>query len=433
MATQALTPANTEERLVWVALTATYPLYFIGALYISGPVLAWLLFALVLKRSRQPQGLAPIPLATWLWICGMLLMLLALIVGHLDWQLGLPKLIKSSIGWAKGWALLALFVLAGSLSIRPQIVYRAAMVVCLHTLCLLPLFIFAWLLGLPGTPYVSPLKVIGGPGPEFFAVSLYEIDPGSGLPRWRLFTPWAPALGFVANIFFLFAMQEKERQWRWIGICASIAMILMSQSRLAAVSLIVLAGLPLAFSILRGPRLFILASAASTVFALIGITLLQMASDFWESFKGARADSTRVRATLARIAIQRWRDEAPIWGHGIVERGPHLVEYMPIGSHHSWYGLLFVKGIVGFAALAIPLLGSLLLLGLNARHDPLIRTGFSACALLMLYTFGENLEILAYLIWPALLLIGIAHGRSVPIAQQPTSAPLTPLQSPKAS
>ena len=44
-----------------------------------------------------------------------------------------------------------------------------------------------------------------------------------------------------------------------------------------------------------------------------------------------------------------------IWGHGTVERGPHIVEYMPIGSHHTWNGLLFVKGMVGYAGLAVPM------------------------------------------------------------------------------
>ncbi len=409
MVTQTLTPANAEERLVWWTLTATYPLYFTGALYLSGPVLAWLLFALVVKRHIQSPSRRALPLPIWLWVIGMLVMEVALVVGHLEWQLGTGKLIKSSIGWAKGWALLALFILAGSLSIRPQIVYRAAMVVCRHTLILLPFFVLAWLVGLPSTPYVSPLKIIGGPGPEFFAVSLYEIDPGSGLPRWRLFTPWAPALGFVANIFFLFALQEKERYWRWIGISASIAMILMSQSRLGAVSLIFLALLPIGVRMLRGNWFTLMGAAGSTLVALIGVQMIELAEEFWASFKGARADSTRVRATLARIALQRWQSEAPVWGHGIVERGPHLVEYMPIGSHHSWYGLLFVKGAVGFLALALPLAVSLLTLLCRANRAPLIQTGLGAASLLMLYTFGENLEILAYLIWPALLIIGMAH------------------------
>jgi hypothetical protein len=38
-----------------------------------------------------------------------LVMEVALIMGHLNWELGTGKLIKSSVGWAKGWALIAIF------------------------------------------------------------------------------------------------------------------------------------------------------------------------------------------------------------------------------------------------------------------------------------------------------------------------------------
>ena len=126
-----------------------------------------------------------------------------------------------------------------------------------------------------------------------------------------------------------------------------------------------------------------------------------------DSFTEARADSSRVRAALGRIAVERWRSEAPVWGHGVVEGGPHLVEYMPIGSHHTWFGLLFVKGAVGFVALVVPMLVSLLELGVKASRTVQARIGFGMMLLLFLYTFGENLEVLAYLIWPGLLFIGL--------------------------
>ena len=124
-----------------------------------------------------------------------------------------------------------------------------------------------------------------------------------------------------------------------------------------------------------------------------------------------RADSSRVRAALGRIAIHRWESEAYWFGHGIVENGPHLVEYMPIGSHHSWYGLLFVKGLLGAIALAVPLaVTSLVLLARSLRSDT-AQVGLSMVLTLVLYSFGENLEILAYLYWPALVIIGVALRR----------------------
>jgi len=40
---------------------------------------------------------------------------------------------------------------------------------------------------------------------------------------------------------------------------------------------------------------------------------------------------------------------------------------------------------------------------------PVVQLGLIMVGLLFVYSFGENLEILAYLIWPGLILIGKAH------------------------
>lgn len=413
---QTVSPETTEERVVWWALLATYPLFLMGALYVLAPVMAWLLFMLVVKRFAMPlpdQSRLTVPLPVWIWMVGMLTMEIALLAGHLDFLLGTPQTVKSSIGWAKGWALLALFPLIGCLHIRPVVLYRAACIVCLHTLLLLPVFIMAWLVGWPKTLYVSPLQVIGGPGPEFFAVSLYEIDPGSGLPRWRMFTPWAPALGFIGNLYFLFACREQHRGWRTAGMAGSLAMILLSQSRLAIVALLFIGLVNYFLPRIARPGTLFLGAVASSIAGLVGVWLVQQVDTVVTAFVEARADSSRVRGALARIALQRWQSEAPVWGHGVVERGPHLVEYMPIGSHHSWLGLLFVKGIVGLLALAIPMFCSALDLLLRVGHCELARSGFAIVLLLFLYTFGENLEILAYLFWPGLIVLGAAHNAPI--------------------
>jgi hypothetical protein len=113
----------------------------------------------------------------------------------------------------------------------------------------------------------------------------------------------------------------------------------------------------------------------------------------------------------------------------VVERGPHLVEYMPIGSHHSWYGLLFVKGIVGLLALAIPLLVTLI--ALLRREGGTADTGLRILLLLFFYTFGENLEILSYLYWPGIVMLGIALFQ--PPGDCRTSSPPSEMDVPCAS
>ena len=151
-----------------------------------------------------------------------------------------------------------------------------------------------------------------------------------------------------------------------------------------------------------------LVAPAFLLIGLFGTDLLAFVDQLASDFSSARADSSRVRAALGRIALDRWEDEAYWFGHGVVENGPHLVEYMPIGSHHSWYGLLFVKGVLGAIALGLPMAITLGNLVWRARLGALQRTGLAMILILALYSFGENLEILAYLFWPGLILIGKA-------------------------
>ena len=157
----------------------------------------------------------------------------------------------------------------------------------------------------------------------------------------------------------------------------------------------------------RGSTWF-MAAPVLLLIGLFGTELLALFDQLMSDFSSARADSSRVRAALGRIALDRWETEAFWFGHGVVENGPHLVEYMPIGSHHSWYGLLFVKGLTGAVALAVPLALTGGILFWRARLGGLHRTALAMVLVLARYSFGENLEILAYLYWPALIVIGKA-------------------------
>jgi hypothetical protein len=274
---------------------------------------------------------------------------------------------------------------------------------------IIPICLLAWLIKLPSTLYVSPLSIIGGPGPEFFSVSLYEIDPGSGTPRWRLFTPWAPALGMMGNLFLNFAIQEKSTRYKIYGIAGSLMMILISQSRLGLVCYFLLLFYFAFIRWHRSPWLYLIASPLTLLMGLLGTQVIEKLEMSVAAFKSARAGSTRVREHLGNIAVERWANEALVWGHGIVERGPHLVEYMPIGSHHTWYGLLFVKGLVGAIALAAPFIISFFTLIGSIFKSSTAASALAVLLQLFMYTFGENLEILAYLFWPGLIILGIAH------------------------
>ncbi len=414
MAASATPRQSSAERLITFTLGATYWLWLVGGVYMAGPVLGWLLAALcgrayfmapVLSKEEAPEPLAAV---LWLWLLGMGAMLPILLIGHFGFDLGIGQTIKSSVGWAKGWALLALFPVAGYvLPIRLSVLVRAICRLSRQTLIIMPFLLAAPFLHLPEVLWTSPLKVLGGSGDEYFTVQLYTIEPGTGIPRWQFFAPWSPAAGMVAVIHFLLAREEADARWRWTGYVAAVLMALLSTSRMALIALAVMIPLTLLVGKLRQPLMWAIAAPFALVSSWALPTLMAWADAAAESFKGARADSSRVRSTLGRIATQRWQDEAYWFGHGIVERGPHLVEYMPIGSHHSWYGLLFVKGITGAVALAVPMLATLIKCFRMAMDDRAGRLGLAMILTYWFYSFGENLEVLTYIAWPALLAIGI--------------------------
>ena len=104
-------------------MVLTYPIFAVGGLYVTGSLLGWLVFAIAALRwyvnGKEQQAF--VPAIVWLWIVSGFVLLAALLIAHANWDLGLAKTIKSSIGWAKGWALMPLFLLLGAtVNINPK-------------------------------------------------------------------------------------------------------------------------------------------------------------------------------------------------------------------------------------------------------------------------------------------------------------------------
>lgn len=415
-----MTPQNPIERFVYRTLVMTWPFYALGALYVVGPVIAWLLGGLVVivlyfgpAVREDLRATGAIPPVVWGWILGMFVMLIALWIGHLDWGLGLKQTIKSSIGWAKGWALLALFPLIGAvLPIRREVLVRGQCVVGMWTLIIAPVLIIAPYIGLPERIFTSPLKAIGGPGPEYFSVFLFTYDPSTWTPRWQFYAPWSPFAALLGVVMVLFALEEKNRNWKAMGVTAGTFMILASKSRMGLVGLVACTIGPRLMPLLLRSWAWQIVAGLTASLAVFGPVLVAAANNAVSTFKGARADSTRVRETLQRIAKERWENEAVWFGHGTIQPGSHAVEYMPIGSHHTWFGLLFVKGLVGLIGLLVPFVWHTFLAMKDATLGPRGRLPMGIMMTLTLLSFGENIEIEAYLLWPALMLLGI-HAREL--------------------
>ncbi|RUT02711.1 hypothetical protein DSM106972_056310 [Dulcicalothrix desertica PCC 7102] len=408
-------PQNFEERLIWYPMVGTYVLYVSGLLYIVNSTIAWiLLFYLCVKLWYQKpdtpaEEKIKIPWIIWLWIICMLVMVVGGYIGSINSGQDIRSIIRGVLNWTREWALFALFPLAGCcLKIRPQLIYRAVCILCLQSLFVIPISVGAYLLKIPNLIYSSPLERITQNGQMYFDVVLYfkEADFGEGF-RLTLFAPWSPALALLAVMYFFFALQEKTQKWRWIGIIASLIISYLTAARTSIVCFPTVAILMWLFTNFYRPYTQILCSATCFISGISSSFIIGLYRDFEDKFVSSRQGSSRVRSVLTRMALERFKD-APIWGHSQPEKGFVGTANMPIGSHHNWVGLLFIKGLVGFFAFLIPITSTFLYLLVIAQKSEIARAALSFILILMVFSFAENLDLLAYLYYPGLILMGIA-------------------------
>ena len=134
MVTTHIRAETLEERLIFWAIVLTWIFWSLGALYLVAPALGWLMLTISIGRylgliQAPNRMIKRIPWDCAVWLGAMVLMQVTLIAGHLDFELGSVALLKSSIGWMKGWALLGVFICIGAtMNIRPAVVYRASAV-----------------------------------------------------------------------------------------------------------------------------------------------------------------------------------------------------------------------------------------------------------------------------------------------------------------
>ena len=85
-------PQNFPEWLIWLCMIGTYVWFFTGLTYVVGSVLGWVLtFYLLVKLYLQdgdtpPEERIKIPTIIWIWIICMIVMEIALVIGHLDFD-----------------------------------------------------------------------------------------------------------------------------------------------------------------------------------------------------------------------------------------------------------------------------------------------------------------------------------------------------------
>jgi O-Antigen ligase len=410
----AIKPQNVAERVIWYTIVLTYPMYVLGLVFPMNTTLPWLLLINVGMRFWQQSDQTPmpdrvrIPAIVWVWVIAALTVWLAILVGLMDFNYDMNEIIRSSLGWCRDWALYPIcFTLGSCLRVRPQLIYRAVCNLCAQSILMLGIGVTAFVAKLPEVIYNSPIERLTQNGKLFYEVRFYLIDVDSGGVRFTLFTPWAPALGLVACIYFLLALQESHKVWRAIGLVGATAMVLGSVSRGAFIFLP--ASLLLIWVWVAANRAYLQLVAGFLLFwlGLLSFQVQQAMELAIGGFVGARKSSSQLREVIQRMGLDR-SAEAPIWGHGKEIPGPKVLKGMPLGSHHTWIGLLFNHGIVGFTAILIAVVTTVMLLALKAKVDRLARVALAIMLVVLFTSMGESMEKLAYLIWPALVLVGIA-------------------------
>lgn len=408
MSKNAVAPQNLPETLVWYYIVGTYVFYLLGAQFLFAILLGCFLNLYLLRKLWNQTNRTPteeritLSFSTWVWFLGMLVIALALVVGHLNFDEGLVRIIKSSLKWLP----FALLPLAGSLNIRSQLVTRAICILCLQSLILIPILYLASVLNIPSHLYTSPLAVLGGDATRY-DVNLYLID--SGQTRLSLFAPHCPGLGLAGNLYFCIAHQESNQKWRWFGMIGATAMIVASVSRMAILCLPFVTIAIWSFTNFFRPWVQFTAGLVSVLTGMFLPTLIDTLNNLKEEFYKFRAGSSDVRATVLRITVERWRTDAPIWGHGVIEqRGPAAAHHTPIGTHHTWFNLLFAYGLVGCIAFGATLGLVFVDLLIKAQTSQQAKAGLGIVLVFFVFTFGDVIYDSSYTYCPALLALGIA-------------------------
>lgn len=398
---------NTDEKIIYNVIIFTYPLYLVGGLYLVGPILAWVLFyrtlMLLIEQDIKAHSLSII------WLVSMLLIELVVIIGSLNVGHSLLMVIKSSIGWAKGWALIGIYIFVGTiLPIRYTILQKAITHLLWQSLLIAPFLIVVAFLNFPTLLYTSPLKILGGGGDQYFKVWLYWNDVNTGFPRWQLFAPWSPALAFYSLLAFSIILPRPSDRLKYFALFSSIVLIILSESRAGILILFVLLVTCFIYYYFDVMSILILILASFLFFGIFINEIIEFFLDLVNKVNSMRSDSSMIRKTLNNIGLYRWYNESFWFGHGNVERGPHIVQFMPIGSHNTFIGLLFTKGIIGVVLYLIPLVLTVIYMLFKSfiKHDYL--AGFFIIVIFLIYSFTENVEILSYMMWPGWLFLGLS-------------------------
>lgn len=203
-------------------------------------------------------------------------------------------------------------------------------------------------------PTPAGLLLPKSPSVTFYTAALiYQTEETLGelTTRLVLFFPWAPALGLGALAVTFISLLDRSPVWRALGAAGGAIAVTFSWSRIAIAALIVV-GATLAF--LRLPPLWRLAIVGAVLCAMFvlpiaGVDWPHEIAQIQDRVNGARAGSSLARELIYQKSFEGFL-QSPLIGHGWIGESVHAKENLPIGSHSTIYGLLYIGGAPTFIA-----------------------------------------------------------------------------------
>lgn len=357
---------------------------------------------IVLRLLFARKRILRMGLTAWLWCVAGLMQAISVVVNGISKDISggslLYRLVSSPV---TGWVTLGLAIEVGRhYRLNSARLVRAVCILGGYILVLgLATLVFAVTSGLEQLSLRSPVAT-------FLPDSLPSVKDeftlrffleghfmGHSVPRLILFYPWSVCLGFAGIAIFFIALQERCFLPRQVGIWGGVVAVVGSMSRAAVVALLI------SWIVYHFRRAYpVYQVAALTVAIVIGGGFMAMGYQPRSLFSEVNQSIARMREGSTEARDQGYQEswtgfiESPVIGQGwpggvISEAIP-----MPIGTHSTFYGVLYTGGVLTFSAVCAAMLWTLLaLFRQSSLRTGEHRSAFAIALALAILCYGEGI------------------------------------------
>jgi len=190
----------------------------------------------------------------------------------------------------------------------------------------------------------------------------------------------------------MIAFCENNLKWRIIGHLGGLSAIIFSGSREAVIALPIALAI---YSFVRLPPLLLcitlfVFSAVGMVFLFCEINPLVLFEQTSEAVSHARLGSSIGRDLIYEYSFRGFM-ESPFFGKGWIGASVHPTEELPIGSHSTFFGVLYTGGLTTFTALIVASGATIITTFVKAlQGDTTACASLSILGALVLFCYGES-------------------------------------------